>query len=286
MSNVAYATFGVPREPVERKVAQLEDGFLRLANDLLDAAMCSGLPETELCILMAVWRKTYGFSKKMDWISNEQLSEMIGKHYTHCSTAKNNLVRKKVLIQEGRKVGMNTNISEWETKNNGFRKTLAEPAKETLAEPANRIKQNLLTTKDNITKDKKDNKNTLPEQVRSTCEKVAKPAGKNQAADEAFEKIFWCAGMVKKGKQKALPAFRSKYQEWRKESGGTPEQFAQMLAEDIASRQGKQFGFDNLHPATYLNGKRWQDDKPAAATSSSVKSAITVSKSGYVFFDR
>lgn len=286
MSNVAYATFGVPREPVERKVAQLEDGFLRLANDLLDAAMCSGLPETELCILMAVWRKTYGFSKKMDWISNEQLSEMIGKHYTHCSTAKNNLVRKKVLIQEGRKVGMNTNISEWETKNNGFRKTLAEPAKETLAEPANRIKQNLLTTKDNITKDKKDNKNTLPEQVRSTCEKVAKPAGKNQAADEAFEKIFWCAGMVKKGKQKAMSAFRSKYQEWRKESGGTPEQFAQMLAEDIAGRQGKQFGFDNLHPATYLNGSRWQDDKPAAATSSSVKSAITVSKSGYVFFDR
>ncbi|MDU5476108.1 replication protein [Pantoea sp.] len=286
MTNVAYATFGVPREPVERKVAQLEDGFLRLANDLLDAAMCSGLPETELCILMAVWRKTYGFSKKMDWISNEQLSEMIGKHYTHCSTAKNNLVRKKVLIQEGRKVGMNTNISEWETKNNGFRKTLAEPAKETLAEPANRIKQNLLTTKDNITKDKKDNKNTLPEQVRSTCEKVAKPAGKNQAADEAFEKIFWCAGMVKKGKQKAMSAFRSKYQEWRKESGGTPEQFAQMLAEDIAGRQGKQFGFDNLHPATYLNGSRWQDDKPAAATSSSVKSAITVSKSGYVFFDR
>lgn len=286
MSNVAYATFGVPREPVERKVAQLEDGFLRLANDLLDAAMCSGLPETELCILMAVWRKTYGFSKKMDWISNEQLSEMIGKHYTHCSTAKNNLVRKKVLIQEGRKVGMNTNISEWETKNNGFRKTLAEPAKETLAEPANRIKQNLLTTKDNITKDKKDIKNTLPEQVRSTCEKADKPAGKNQAADEAFEKIFWCAGMVKKGKQKAMSAFRSKYQEWRKESGGTPEQFAQMLAEDIAGRQGKQFGFDNLHPATYLNGKRWQDDKPAAATSSSVKSAITVSKSGYVFFDR
>lgn len=286
MTNVAYATFGVPREPVERKVAQLEDGFLRLANDLLDAAMCSGLPETELCILMAVWRKTYGFSKKMDWISNEQLSEMIGKHYTHCSTAKNNLVRKKVLIQEGRKVGMNTNISEWETKNNGFRKTLAEPAKETLAEPANRIKQNLLTTKDNITKDKKYNKNTLPEQVRSTCEKVAKPAGKNQAADEAFEKIFWCAGMVKKGKQKAMSAFRAKYQDWRKESGGTPEQFAQMLAEDIASRQGKQFGFDNLHPATYLNGSRWQDDKPEAATSSSVKSAITVSKSGYVFFDR
>lgn len=141
MSNVAYANFGAPRAPVENKVAQLEDGYLRLANELLDATMCSGLPETELCILMAVWRKTYGYSKKTDWISNEQLEAMIDKHYTHCSAAKSNLVRKKVLIQEGRKIGMNTNISEWQTKNNGFCKTLAKPAKKTLAEDAVRYQQ-------------------------------------------------------------------------------------------------------------------------------------------------
>lgn len=143
-------------------MAQLEDGFLRLANELLDATMCSGLPETELCIVMAVWRKTYGYSKKMDWISNEQLEAMIGKHLTHCSTAKNSLVRKKVLLQEGRKVGMNTSISEWETKNNGFCKTLAKPAKETLAEVANGPLQKLLTTKDNIQKTK-DNTPKSPE---------------------------------------------------------------------------------------------------------------------------
>ncbi|EJC8187024.1 replication protein, partial [Cronobacter sakazakii] len=99
--------------------------------------------------------------------------------------------------------------------------------------------------------------------------------------------IFWCAGMVKKGKQKAMSAFRSQFQEWRKESRGTPEQFAQMLAEDIACRKGKQFGFDNLHPATYLNGKRWNDDKPTSETPQAKSSStITVSKTGYVFFDR
>lgn len=149
-------------EVTEHRVAQLEDGFLRLANDLLDATMCSGLPETELCIVMAVWRKTYGYSKKLDWISNEQLEEMIDKHHTHCSTAKNNLIRKKVLIQEGRKVGMNTNISAWETKNNGFRKTLAEVAKKTLAEAAKQPKQKVLTTKDNNTKDKKERSPIAP----------------------------------------------------------------------------------------------------------------------------
>lgn len=152
-----------PPAVVEQKVAQLEDGFLRLANELLDATMCSGLPETELCIVMAVWRKTYGFSKKMDWISNEQLEAMIGKHHTHCSSAKNSLIRKKVLIQEGRKVGMNTSVSEWKTKNNGFCKTLAEVAKKRLAGSAKAPKRKLLTTKDNNTKDKKERSPIPPE---------------------------------------------------------------------------------------------------------------------------
>ncbi|HFD8847521.1 TPA: replication protein [Salmonella enterica] len=155
MANTAEViNFPVPdvahKEP---RVADLDDGYTRLANELLDAVMCSGLPETELCILMAVWRKTYGYNKKMDWISNEQLEEMIQKHHTHCSTAKNSLIRKKVLIQEGRRVGMNIHISEWQTKNNGFCKTLAKPAKKTLAEVANAPKQKLLTTKDKLTKD-------------------------------------------------------------------------------------------------------------------------------------
>ncbi|EAT2433206.1 Replication protein O [Salmonella enterica] len=155
MANTAEViNFPVPDvAPKEPRVADLDDGYTRLANELLDAVMCSGLPETELCILMAVWRKTYGYNKKMDWISNEQLEEMIQKHHTHCSTAKNSLIRRKVLIQEGRRVGMNIHISEWQTKNNGFCKTLAKPAKKTLAEVANAPKQKLLTTKDKLTKD-------------------------------------------------------------------------------------------------------------------------------------
>ncbi|HCR2016739.1 TPA: replication protein [Enterobacter asburiae] len=153
-----------PLEAVEPKVAQLEEGFTRLANELLEATMSSGLPETELCIVMAVWRKTYGFSKKMDWISNEQLGEMILKHYTHCSTAKNNLIRKKVLVQEGRKIGINTTISEWQTKNNGKCLTLAEPAKKTLAEPANAPLQNLLTTKETT------QKKEIKQNTQSSCD--------------------------------------------------------------------------------------------------------------------
>lgn len=285
MSNLAYDDNVSPIRPdiqvVERKVVQLEDGFLRLANELLDATMCSGLPETELCIVMAVWRKTYGFSKKMDWISNEQLEAMIDKHHTHCSTAKNNLIRKKVLIQEGRRIGMNKDIASWETKNNGFCKTLAKPAKKTLAEVAKPPKQKLLSTKDNNTKDKKDNENTMSEQVRTECKKSP---SLHEETDRAFEEIFWLAGMVKGGKAKAKSAFRTQFKAWRKESGGTPEQFAQFLADDIASRNGKQFGFDKLHPSTYLNGQRWNDEKPAPEPTKPTNSKFSIGSNGLVFY--
>ncbi|MBN5184911.1 replication protein [Serratia marcescens] len=262
-------------EVVEHRVAQLEDGYLRLANELLDATMCSGLPETELCILMAVWRKTYGYGKKIDWISNEQLEGMIDKHFTHCSTAKNNLVRRKVLVQEGRKIGMNTNISEWQTKNNGYCKTLAKPAKKTLAEPANRPLQNLLTTKDNITKENKYIKNTMSDLHRTSCEKASEEPAKRNPIDDAFESIFWGAGMRKAAKAKAKTAFRTKYLLWRKTARGTPEDFARMLAEDIQARlASKQFGFDKLLPTSYLNGERWEDEKSSSPAATQTTAAV------------
>ena len=68
---------------------------------------------------------------------------------------------------------------------------------------------------------------------------------------------------------------------------GTASEFATILAEDIACRNGKHFGFDRLLPSSYLNGQRWNDEKPETIQpQSKPSSAITVSKTGYVFFDR
>ncbi|MCW2255005.1 hypothetical protein M2263_001096 [Providencia alcalifaciens] len=67
--------------------------------------------------------------------------------------------------------------------------------------------------------------------------------------------------MRKVGKDKSISAFKSKFKEWRKETGGSIEQFAQILADDIQCRiRIQQFGFDKMHPATYLNGSRWTDE--------------------------
>lgn len=86
--------------------------------------------------------------------------------------------------------------------------------------------------------------------------------------DTAFENIFWGAGLRKDAKVKARSAFRSKYRDWKKTTKGTPDGFAGMLAEDIQLRlQAQQLGFDKLLPTSYLNGERWNDEKPVGAAS-------------------
>ncbi|EGO4762771.1 helix-turn-helix domain-containing protein [Escherichia coli] len=127
-------------------------------------------------------------------------------------------------------------------------------------------------------------KNIKFERVRTKCEKSP---DRHEETDKAFEEIFWCAGMRKAGKKNAASAFRTQFREWRKTTRGTASEFATMLAEDIACRNGKQFGFDRLLPSSYLNGQRWNDEKPETIQPQGrPSSAITVSKTGYVFFDR
>lgn len=74
--------------------------------------------------------------------------------------------------------------------------------------------------------------------------------------DGAFDR-FWSAGMVKQGKAKAHAKFKSMCKEMKL----SPHDLAEKLCDDIQRRLAAgQFGFDKLHPATYLNGKRWEDE--------------------------
>lgn len=89
-------------------------------------------------------------------------------------------------------------------------------------------------------------------------------AEESDPVDAAFENIFWGAGLRKDAKVKARSAFKTKYRDWKKTNRGTPDSFAVMLAEDIRVRaKAQQMGFDKLLPASYLNGERWNDEKPA-----------------------
>lgn len=56
---------------------QVKNGYTRIANDLLEKIMSSGLNGTEMSVVLFVIRKTYGFGKKEDAISISQFAKAI-----------------------------------------------------------------------------------------------------------------------------------------------------------------------------------------------------------------
>lgn len=84
----------------------------------------------------------------------------------------------------------------------------------------------------------------------------------DKSIDAAFER-FWQAGMRKIGKKAALKAYRHALLAWQ----GPVDDFVSTLCADVSKRVGKQMGFDQMHPATYLNGERWKDELPSARES-------------------
>jgi len=174
MSNIAYVNFCPHTKGEERHVVDTDNGYTRLANELLEAILRAGLTQNQLLIALAVIRKTYGFNKKRDWVSNAQLSALTGLPETRCSTVKNELIKLGILISAGRSVGINKAILSWKTKVNTISKTLTVSVKKTFKETVNRPLQNLLTTKDTITKDKKDNIKIVPIIPKSVAQKINK----------------------------------------------------------------------------------------------------------------
>lgn len=177
MANTAEViNFPVPVVALqELRVADLDDGFTRIANELLEAVMRAGLSQHQLLVFMAVMRKTYGFNKKSDWVSNKQLSELTGILPHKCSAAKSVLVKRGILTQTGSVIGINKTVSEWSslpvkgTEKEPYLKkvTLPESGKKSLPESGNAYYPNQVNTKDKHTKDNKDNINNPPKSPRA-----------------------------------------------------------------------------------------------------------------------
>ncbi len=286
MSNVAYADFGNQRRQERPNVADLDNGYTKLANELYEELIGANLTRNQAKVAHAICRKTYGFNKKTDRISDSQLAELTRLPRQKVNKAKNELIAMKVIVKVGMAIGPNKNLTEWDIPDchqNGVIVTKTVTKSVTKSVTALSPKQG--HTKETLTKEKKENKNTMSEEVRSKNEKSNSEPTKPDPFLEPFEKIFWVAGMRKVGKDKSKSAFKSKFKEWRKETGGTIDEFAKLLADDIQYRlRIQQFGFDKMHPTTYLNGSRWTDEKPDLPQATTQQSSITVSKNGLVFY--
>ncbi|WP_407284640.1 replication protein [Raoultella ornithinolytica] len=116
MANTAEViNFPVPVVALqELRVADTDDGYTRLANELYEELIGANLTKNQAKVAHAVCRKTYGFNKKMDRIADVQISQLTRLPRQKVNAAKNELLVMRVLITEGALIGPNKNLGEWD----------------------------------------------------------------------------------------------------------------------------------------------------------------------------
>lgn len=102
--------------PEVKKGAQLEDGYVRTSNTIVEAFAKAPLTSREGRIIRAVERATFGWQRPTARLSQSVLAKMTELTPKRCSETVNSLLKKKVLIRDGGSqspIGINTRVSEW-----------------------------------------------------------------------------------------------------------------------------------------------------------------------------
>ena len=100
--------------------ADTDEGFIMLANSINTELGKFGvyrLNGRERALIDCIIDKTFKYKKKVDWISESQFSEFMGMSngsIGNINKIKNSLIKRNILISEGRKVGLNTTLSQWQ----------------------------------------------------------------------------------------------------------------------------------------------------------------------------
>jgi phage replication O-like protein O len=81
----------------QTKTPQLDNGYLRIANEIVDKLCSYRLSGEEWMVLLTILRKTYGYQKKEDVISLSQFFKATGLAKPSICRAINKLVKKRVI---------------------------------------------------------------------------------------------------------------------------------------------------------------------------------------------
>lgn len=257
---------------------QLENGYTRLANELLDALISAKLTARQWAVFMAVVRKTYGFNKKDDDIGLSQLVGMTGIAKAHVSVAVRELAARRILTREmgtyGHRLGINKNHKAWIGVTESVTQDIPEvPQADGGEQDAPRVTESVtpetldegsqisnpavtesvtppvtesVTTKDNPSKDNYQKTKTFPRSLR-----------------ERFD-IFWAAYPKKEEKKDALKAFEK--------INPDDDLLATILQAVETAKKTQKWQTRRFikQPPVWLNKACWQDELMVAYTAKQV----------------
>jgi len=207
---------------------QLENGYIKIANDIYDAFCRTRISGEERQILDCILRKTYGWNKCEDAISISQFADMTGIQKPHIIRAIKGLLAKNIISVANIGNGIAKNGND-KTKVYKFIKDYAAwrplPKKATLPKMAIGVAKNgnpslpkMVPTKDTNTKDTIQKTKTLgvySNDFLSFWEKYPKKSGSKKTAFDNWQKLSGGRPTI----EIILEAIRKQI-EWRKNAGG------------------------------------------------------------------
>jgi len=96
----------------------LKNGYISIANELVEKLASVSIPSSEMRIIWVVWRKTWGWKegnrhKDWDWISISQFEKITGIKHANVVVATKSLVCKHILLKVENRYKFNQNYEQW-----------------------------------------------------------------------------------------------------------------------------------------------------------------------------
>jgi phage replication O-like protein O len=120
---------------------QPENGFTRVANELLEVVAYQKFNGTQSRIILTLWRYTYGFSRKEHDLSLTFISRATGIHKQQVKKEMDKLIENKVILvteestyNTSRKIKFNKDYSQWKDLQLPKELTVSENAYPTVSE--------------------------------------------------------------------------------------------------------------------------------------------------------
>ena len=163
MSNVVRFPVAGEREPRQRdetpRGPQVEDGYTRVANELLEQVIAAPFTQREMRVVLAVIRLTYGWNRKTARVTGGLLAKITGLHDSRCTKILASLIEKRVILRHGGSrspVSLNKHADQWlleapnhtppSPKSEGAESAQNEPSQSAQIGPASKDRKDMNTS--------------------------------------------------------------------------------------------------------------------------------------------
>ena len=217
----------MPTKPING-TPQLENGYLRIANQLYEQILLADFSKRELLTVMAIIRETYGYGRKSHRISGTQVGRMTGIARESAARTIACLIRRQVVTNQPHDgyniLTLNKNFRQWLPSEGSDKSSLV-----TKRHAASDKTTTKLVTKRHTTKDSKDN----------SKDKAQAPVLPDWLNSKDWQS--WVAHLKAKRKTPALPVQEAQIRKLAKymQEGHSP---ADVIEHSIAG------GYQGLYP--------------------------------------